>query len=563
MIFHTLTADSTPVIGGPKPADFAAWFVDSVNGDDEANDGATAATPFATLARVAEETLTSSSYVLLARGSRFREELTGWTSGVKIRAYGHGARPIIDGRDPAPNASFAKTSGRTNVYEIAWTHDFGVDGGKSAHRVWEAGTMMTRAGSLAACDSTPGSFYAAAPTAGGPDTIYIHPADSSNPTTNGNPYAITKRRWAVQLYTAYKQAHLTSIETIGNAYADGSLCVDGYVEDCIARDGRIHNAFILGEAVNCQALACEAGVNSTMFVSYVDLNGFGGPLNRNVLYRGCVADAQSTMVSVSGFYAHTDGSRDFGTIEWRDCRVVGCDAGWGGLEAERFLCYRCTYDDVINAYSFYGSLSNHILGGSGNVRGGFNEGGLVYLNTTAPNLAFVIHGCKVYSPGSFGPAFVFAPFATLQMERCTITTGSGGLLKFMRGDITFRRNVVAYGNVVCTALGTADNQAESFDTDYNCYWLPSISDGAFQKLYPTQVNYDHLTDWRTYLTGVALGVGRDANSIAADPLIPGRASLDFTIGNATVLTMGAGAELDEEDDDELQAYWLTYRVTEV
>jgi hypothetical protein len=561
VIINTLTVDITPVIGGPKPIGFNAHFVDSVNGSD-ANDGATPVTAFGTLARAAQETLTASSYVLLARGSRFLEELTGWPGGVHVLAYGSGARPIIDGRDIAVNASFSKTVGQTNVYQIAWSHGFAADGGKSAHRVWEAGTMMPRAASIAACDATPGSFYAAEPTTSGPDTVYVHPEGSTNPATNGREYALTKRRWCVQLYTSYKQANVTGLETIGNSYADGSLVIDGYVEDCVARDGRIHNAFILGEAVNCQALGCETGINSAMYVSYMDV-GFGGPSNRNVLYRNCLADALSTVDQVDGFLVHTDGVRWFGTVEYRDCRSVGTSGGWNGVQAQKFVSYRCTYDNVINANGFYGTQGNFILGGTGRTRGGPVEGGLLYVNTVAPDLDYVIHGCKVLNTSGFGPVFFYAPFATALFERCTMVTDIGGSIKFMRGDVTMRKCVSAYGNILNTQLHYFTDPIDAYDVDYNCYWYPVSLDAFFQVLYPTPVYITSLVDWRAYLTGASLGAGKDANSIAQDPLIAGLATLDFTIGNPAVLALGAGAEPDEEDDPVLQAYWLANRVTEV
>lgn len=560
MIIHTLQPNSTPVTGEPEPSGFSARFADSVNGDD-ANDGLTAATPFATLAAATAEELTSGTYLLLARGSRFREELTDLPTGVHVRSYGSGNRPIIDARDVAANAAFSKTVGQTNVYEIAWTHDFAPDGGKTAHRVWEEGSMMARAASLAACDAAPGSFFADAPTSGGPDTIYVHPANSLNPTTNGKEYAITKRTWAVQLYETYKQGHVTGLETIGNAYADGSLCIDGYVEDCVARDGRVHCAFILGEAVDCQALGIEAGTSGTMFVSYVAESQFGGPLNRNVLYRGCLADAGISSEIVVGYYVHTDGIRLLGTVEYRDCSAVGCSEAFSGIQAQKFVAYRCGYDDVKNAYSLYGGQGNWFLGGTGRVRSGFFTGGLVYLDSSAPDLTFIIHGCKVRALGSLNPLFVNVPLSTVLLERCTITM-AGGTAWFARGDVTMRK-CVEYGDLICASLGGNGNQIDAYDADYNCYWHTGISDGAFQKQYPTTAYVLTLAEWRTYLDGVALGAGTDDNSIAVDPQIPGWASLDFTINNPTVLALGAGAEVDEEDDPQLQAYWLANRVTEV
>jgi hypothetical protein len=558
VVVHTLHPDATIVIGGPTPEGFVARFVDEVNGDDD-NDGTSAATAFATIAAATAEELTSDTYLLLATGSRFREELTGLTPGVHVRAYGYGERPIIDGRDIALNASFSKTSGRTNVYEIAWTHDFGADGGKSAHRVWEAGAMLARAASLAACDSTAGSFYAGAPTTGGPDTIYIHPAGSTNPVTNGIEYAITKRRWCVQLFDSYNQAHVTGLETIGNSYADGSLCIDGYVEDCVARDGRIHNAFILGEAVDCQALGTEYG-DFAMFVSYVDSGPtFGGPTNRNVLYNGCVADAQQTSDLGSGFYAHTDFVRSFGTIEYRDCRTVGCDAGWGGTGANTFVNYRCTYDDVRNAYTQVANVSCYYLGGTGIVRAGNFSGGLANIVAAVSGLALVFHGCKVWALGNFATAYLENPNGTISAERCTIwAPNANGSFWFRRGLVTYRRNLVQG-----VGIGTPAHQLDGLETDYNCNYQFAFGTGTYNAQFPGTTTYVGLVQWIPYLNSEALGTDRDAHSIEQEPALVDPANLDFTIGNATVLALGAGAEVDEEDDTELQAYWLANRVTEV
>lgn len=557
MITHMMLPNATPVAGEPEPSGFSAWFVDSVNGDDEAN-GTTAATPFASLARLTLETLTSSSYVHLATGSRFREELTGLTAGVRVRSYGYGARPIIDGRDIAPNGLFTKTSGRTNVYEIAWAHGFGEDGGKSAHRVWEDDVMMTRAASLAACDSTPGSFYAGTPTTAGPDTVYVHPTGSVSP---GREYTLAKRRWCVQLYESYNQGRVTGLETIGNSHADGSLCIDGYVEGCVARDGRVHNAFILGEAVECQALATEPGINSTMFVSYVDASAsFGGPQNRNVLYRDCLADTQTDGEGVTGFYVHTNGTRIFGAIEYRSCRAVGMDVAFGGIQASKFVTYCCTYDDVEIAYNLI-AVENYILGGEGKVRTGEFFGGLFIVSTSIPDLSWVVHGCKVYAPSNYSQFDLSAAGSTVTVERCTFTGPGSAVVVLRRGDVTFKHNVLSGGFPLW--VGTAGAQLDGLDTDYNCYWVPAWNNGVFGSEYPSHVDYLTIATWRTYLNEVDLGAGQDANSIAQNALVADPANLDFTIGNATALSMGAGAEVDEEDDPELQAYWLANRVTEV
>lgn len=533
------------------------FFVDSVAGLDS-NNGLTSGTAFQTLARVKLENLNRAT-INLAKGSRFREELTGLPVGAMVRAYGAGIRPIIDGRDIAANASFTKTAGRTNVYQISWSHGFGPDGGKSMHRAWEVGVMMPRAVDLTACDATPGSFFAAAPTAGGPDLVYVHPAGSTNPVTNGRQYALTKRQWCIQLYQSYQQSSVIGLEAIGNSYADGSICADGYVEDCIARDGRYHNAFILGTAVNVQAIGIEASGGS-MFVSYYDNSGaFGGPAVRDCIYRGCTADAVTFNATTDGFFVHTDfAGRVFGTIQWEDCRVVSCAGAFAGSALNVGLCYRCTYDDVTNVYGIVPIQKAVLLGGTGKTRNTVN--GKLFAFATGVGTEFIAQGLKCYAQGAGeGPIGTVgsAVGASVLIQRCSIYSSNGGAARFFRGNVTIRRTILAGNNLCAVYLGDGGGNVGAYLGDGNDIYNVGTNRAATGKEFGGQVFYDGLAAWRAYLAGVAFS---EPLSIEVDPLFADAANLNFAIGSAPVNALGAGAAVDELTDPVLQAYWTQYRV---
>jgi hypothetical protein len=359
----------------------------------------------------------------------------------------------------------------------------------------------------------------------------------------------------VQLYTSYNQAHVTGLETIGNSYADGSLVIDGYAEDCVARDGRTHNAFILGTAVNCQALGIEPGF-ATMFITYYDGTGsFGGPAERDIIYRGCVADALGGDASlISAYFVHTNNDgRIFGTVQFENCHAAGCRDGWGGSAGRVFLNYRCSYADITFAYSYQPVEDTVLLGGTGELSGVVN--GKLFA-TQAP-IRIIAHGLKCRAPGGgAGPIQVNHPGAIVSIDRCTVLAPVGGANSYTRGNVTVRRSVFGGNNLVAAYLGGASAQIDAFNADANCYWTSNIAEAAFGKAFGGVAFFSTIATWRAYLDSVALGSDRDANSIAQDPLVGG----DFTIGNPAVLAMGAGAEVDEEDDPELQALWTQYRV---
>lgn len=135
-------------------------------------------------------------------GSAYRADLIIPGNGIRIYSSGiyvhsdtggtwsGGAR--IRGGEIAANADFTKTIGQTNVYEITVTVEVGAN---NRINILENGFFLTLAASVAACDSTPGSFYVGSHS--GTVTVYVHASDSSDVTTNGKEYEYPKRIYAI------------------------------------------------------------------------------------------------------------------------------------------------------------------------------------------------------------------------------------------------------------------------------------------------------------------------------------------------------------------------------
>jgi hypothetical protein len=549
------------------------WYVDSVAGNDS-NSGRTSSAPLQTLAALDAKVPVANEIIYLKRGSTFSEQLTALATGVTVKPYGAGARPIVDGRNIASAGAFTKTGGRTNVYQIAWTHSFDDGGGKCRHRAWEAGAMMRRvtwtgnlSNDLAAVDSTPGTFLSDTPTSGGPDTIYIHPLGNTDPRVDGKVYQFTSRRWAVQLYDAVSQASVYSIDAIGNAHADGSIVVDGYVEDCYARDGRVHNCFVRGRAVDCYALGIDiydpAGIG-VPFVTYYD-DASPGPSQRNTSYKGCVADSQTGYTGGgAAFYVHTAGSRAFATIQYEECSAIGYDVAYSGTNADLFLYYKCTYSacrhGILSVPNGGGVQSKVLLlGGHGTDIPGVNDA-KVYSATISSGFVYEvhIHGYKHYRQnGGQGPILFDVPDAYLNVQRCSFViadTSSTGH-RLTAGNITWKRNINRGQPIV---IGSSGAQVASYDADYNCDYTNGSM--VWNTQFPSSADHIGLAAWQTYLIAQGLGAGKEANTIVTDPQFVDPANADFTIQNATVISLGAGAEQDEDDDADLQALWNLYRV---
>ena len=167
------------------------WYVDSVNGDD-GNDGRAPSRAFKTIARLEAAPLAEYDKVGVARNSNFREQLDIAIDNLTVADYGTGSLPVFDASAIAANATFTKTGGRTNVYEITVSPD--VDGVTTFINVWENDSFLTLATDVANCDATPGSYYVTSHVVA-PLTIYVHASDSSDVRTNNKDYEHGQRRY--------------------------------------------------------------------------------------------------------------------------------------------------------------------------------------------------------------------------------------------------------------------------------------------------------------------------------------------------------------------------------
>jgi hypothetical protein len=505
------------------------------------------------LAKLYTSGVTTGAVINLARGSLFREEVTGLPQGVIVQASGSGPQPIIDGSDIAPNASFQKTDGLNHVYQIAWTHNFGIDGGKTAHRAWENGTRMQRAADLASCDTMPGSFFAGPPSNGGPDTIYVHASDDSDVSANAKTYELTRRRWGVQLYQYPNQASVYSIHTRRNAYADGSLAVDGLVSDCLAEDGRIHNVFIRGVAENTIAWKIEPPPQyggATMFVTYEDRNDISG-----VTYRGCQAIAETDALGTAGstnplvtlgFFAHTAGATGLGTAIYENCETSGVVQGFSIQNVTNVLYYNCASDNPLIAISSTPSDTLAVLGGSYHAR--YVNASLVRFSSDGPTpRKMVIRGTRFVSEGGYGtPLWIDRSQTQTEITRSTFLVLGASTFNYVEGSFLVTNNIF-YGISFTTHWGSV---LPNFVSDNNLYFETSGVPAAFQI---GTTNYSGLVAWRA-------ATGDDNNSVDADPQFTGSIVAGDTNVAATspAWSLQAGADyLPEDLDTTLQSYRYT------
>ncbi len=109
----------------------------SNNGSDE-NDGLSAQTPVATIAKVNELPLTAGDAVLFERGGLWRGHISAKTAGVTYSAYGEGAKPTISGSSEsgAGAEKWQPVDGAANLYvyyrPMADVGGIVFDGGKFA-----------------------------------------------------------------------------------------------------------------------------------------------------------------------------------------------------------------------------------------------------------------------------------------------------------------------------------------------------------------------------------------------------------------------------------------------
>lgn len=127
------------------------YYVDSSGGND-ANDGLTPESAWATLTRITKDTFSPGDQILLRRDSVWREQLEMPSSGepgnpIVISTFGNGNPPVINGADLIHNWKLFQGS----VYQaqIPW----------APHHIWQDGLLLQQATTLSGVNSPGHWFY--------------------------------------------------------------------------------------------------------------------------------------------------------------------------------------------------------------------------------------------------------------------------------------------------------------------------------------------------------------------------------------------------------------------
>lgn len=322
------------------------YYVDSVNGDDVNYDGRSSGSPYATLTKLAS-VWRAGEKVALARGSSWKGRLTSPGEGSKAYAYGTSENPPeIDCAVTAANASFSKTGGRTNVYEIAVTVDYL---GYEPHwnSMWEDGARLTRASGVADCDATPGSMYASNDNAANV-TLYVHASDSSDVIANGKLYEYAK--WGTGWYSWFHPSNeVYGIKCRRNLWEAGSIKMgkNSLLANSIAEEGHKHNVYVRTGCFVANVIATKsyyAGVSSSLFVYNED-----SPNNEGVNFQNCQALLDTWSTAAAGFYGHNNVSGSFGRITYDGCIAENLSAAFQGQHASLMIARNCIVTDCQSA----------------------------------------------------------------------------------------------------------------------------------------------------------------------------------------------------------------------
>lgn len=247
------------------------YYVDSRLGNDTSN-GLSPGSAIKTIAKLKTLPIKVTDVINFAAGSEWREEAYIAKDSITLQPYGEGAKPIFDCADTAKYNLFTKTSGQTYVYQIAWTNQL-VLNEPSQLSLWINGKRMKRVASIAACNSTPGSYYCTLPTTNfGTDNVYVHMPGGVAP----NPIdliEISRRAYGIRVLNGCTIKDLVTKRNAGN---NGSLMAgaNSYLFNILAEDGVKHNLYMeSGIATNCVALYAEnASIfgGSTYFIAFAD-----------------------------------------------------------------------------------------------------------------------------------------------------------------------------------------------------------------------------------------------------------------------------------------------------
>ena len=302
--------------------DVLRLYVDSADGDD-GNTGLGPTQPCKTFAGLSQ-LIEDGAHVHLKRGSVWEEQLSlNLTTGVVVDDYGSLLDPMpkIDTTSAADGGDFSLTSGTTNVYEISWAHE--ITSIISFLRVWEDGDALTWATSVANCDLTPGScYYEGRADQANPLTVYVHPKDSTDPTSDGKEYRLSARDYAIFMGTRTTVRDVFGAHGCHNGGPITGDKVGCQLERCILTWGNKHHSVLqLDDGADAAWIDCivyqqiptpsqwSGGINC--LTAYR-----AAPTGGNFMIKGCVVYMPT--LSTGGWIAHTNGGGTFGKAAVQD-----------------------------------------------------------------------------------------------------------------------------------------------------------------------------------------------------------------------------------------------------
>lgn len=222
-------------------------YLDSIDGDD-GNDGLTAATALQTPSALLTAMGSTANLRIGTRyGSVFDEtlELTSSHTGTLIDAYGNAAdgKPLWRCDDAINAGDFSLAAGRTNVYAVNLTVETDAFAAEWPG-IWEDGVPLSlSAVDLSANEGKPGTIWHGTVADDSTITLYVHPYDSTNPTSDGKEYRAAKRKglnaYAAEDVTIRNQQGRRNYTSYGSI-TGGRGCL---IEDCDAYEGNTHNIF--------------------------------------------------------------------------------------------------------------------------------------------------------------------------------------------------------------------------------------------------------------------------------------------------------------------------------
>lgn len=309
--------------------------------------------------------------------------------------------PILTGADVS--TGWTLTSGNGWTINVSTTSS----GGTVYYiPVLENGIELTDAGSLAACQSTSGTFYSGGAFASNnPQPVCLNPTGGGNPNTNGNTYEVATRAAGVTSYnngSGTSGTQTVNIVTRLNQGNNGSFVMGlgGIAKNVLAIEGGKHNVYILdnGYLYNVQAVRSSYPVSSTLFV----LNA-NTPTGANTTYDSCIAVNEGIAALPQSWLAHVNTGGSFGTVFWLNSTSAGGVQGFASDNIQQGILY--------NVQNSGASASGLAVGGGFWTVLNSNLGGSNSINVSGPATLTVSNttikaGVFILMTGGSGPTLI-------------------------------------------------------------------------------------------------------------------------------------------------------------